>query len=61
MKLNNLKIAPKLGIVVGLALLGLCAAGVLASQLMQQNSPGNIELLKLRTEAAQIMKVPVPK
>ncbi len=36
MKLNSLKIAPKLGIVVGLALLGLCAAGVLAGQLMQR-------------------------
>jgi methyl-accepting chemotaxis protein len=35
-KLNSLKIAPKLGIVVGLALLGLCAAGVLAGQLMQR-------------------------
>jgi methyl-accepting chemotaxis protein len=34
-KLNNLKIAPKLGIVVGLALLGLCVAGVLAGHLMQ--------------------------
>ena len=36
MKLNNLKIAPKLGIVVGLALLGLCSAGVLAGHLMQR-------------------------
>jgi len=35
-KLNNLKIAPKLGIVVGLALLGLCSAGVLAGHLMQR-------------------------
>jgi methyl-accepting chemotaxis protein len=35
-KLNNLTIAPKLGIVVGLALLGLCAAGVLAGHLMQE-------------------------
>ncbi len=36
MKLNNLTIAPKLGIVVGLALLGLCTAGVLAGHLMQR-------------------------
>jgi methyl-accepting chemotaxis protein len=43
-KLNNLKIAPKLAIVVGLALLGLCAAGVLASQLMQR------EMLNARVE-----------
>jgi methyl-accepting chemotaxis protein len=43
-KLNNLKIAPKLAIVVGLALLGLCAAGVLAGQLMQR------EMLNARVE-----------
>ena len=30
MKLNNLKITPKLGILVGVALLGLCTAGILA-------------------------------
>ena len=36
MKLNNLTIAPKLGIVVGLAMLGLCTAGVLAGHLMQR-------------------------
>ena len=30
MKLTNLKITPKLGILVGVTLLGLCAAGVLA-------------------------------
>ena len=36
MKLSNLKITPKLGILVGVALLGLCAAGVLAGQLMQR-------------------------
>jgi methyl-accepting chemotaxis protein len=35
-KLNNLTIAPKLGIVVGLAMLGLCTAGVLAGHLMQR-------------------------
>src|SRR5262249_9749917 len=34
--LNNLTIAPKLGIVVGLAMLGLCTAGVLAGHLMQR-------------------------
>ena len=36
MKLTNLKITPKLGILVGVALLGLCAAGVLAGYLMQR-------------------------
>ena len=36
MKLNNLTITPKLGILVGVTLLGLCAAGVLAGYLMQR-------------------------
>jgi methyl-accepting chemotaxis protein len=35
-KLNNLTIAPKLGILVGVTMLGLCIAGVLAGYLMQQ-------------------------
>ena len=35
-KLNNLKIAPKLGILVGMTLVGLFAAGVLASYLVQR-------------------------
>src|SRR5258708_30557250 len=35
-KLNNLKITPKLGILVGVTLLGLCIAGVLAGYLMQR-------------------------
>ena len=36
MKLNNLTITPKLGILVGVTLLGLCTAGVLAGYLMQR-------------------------
>ena len=36
MKLSNLKIAPKLGILVGVTLIGLCMAGALALYLMQQ-------------------------
>ena len=36
MKLANMKITPKLGILVGVALLGLCAAGFLAGRLMQR-------------------------
>jgi methyl-accepting chemotaxis protein len=36
LKLNNLKIAPKLAILVGVTLLGLCIAGVLAGYLMQR-------------------------
>jgi methyl-accepting chemotaxis protein len=35
-KLKNLKITPKLGILVGVTLLGLCVAGVLAGYLMQR-------------------------
>jgi len=35
-KLTNLKIAPKLGILLGVTLLGLCAAGALAGYLMQR-------------------------
>jgi methyl-accepting chemotaxis protein len=35
-KLSNLKIAPKLGILVGVTLIGLCMAGALALYLMQQ-------------------------
>jgi methyl-accepting chemotaxis protein len=42
--LRNMTIAPKLGIIVGVALLGLCAAGVFASYLMQQ------ELLSARVD-----------
>ena len=36
MKLNNLTIIPKLAILVGVTLLGLCIAGGLAAYLMQQ-------------------------
>src|SRR5712672_3496040 len=35
-KLTNMKITPKLGILVGVTLLGLCAAGALAGYLMQR-------------------------
>jgi methyl-accepting chemotaxis protein len=43
-KLNNLAIAPKLGILLGITLLGLSAAGVLAGYLMRQ------EMLNAKTE-----------
>ena len=36
MKLTNLKITPKLGILLGVTLLGLCVAGLLAGYLMQR-------------------------
>src|ERR1035437_8996791 len=35
-KLTNLKITPKLGILVGVTLLGLCIAGLLAGYLMKR-------------------------
>ncbi|CAL79602.1 putative methyl-accepting chemotaxis sensory transducer [Bradyrhizobium sp. ORS 278] len=47
MLLNNLKIAPKLAIVVGVALLGLGAAGTLASNLMER------EMLNARVDQAK--------
>jgi methyl-accepting chemotaxis protein len=43
-KLNNLKITPKLGILVGVTLLGLSVAGVLAGYLMQR------EMFKARVD-----------
>jgi methyl-accepting chemotaxis protein len=46
-KLTNLRITPKLGILVGVALLGLCAAGVLAGRLMQR------EMLNARIDQAK--------
>ena len=42
-----MKITPKLGILVGVTLLGLCAAGVLAGQLMQR------EMLNARIDQAK--------
>jgi len=36
LKLNNLKIVPKLAVLVGVTLLGLCVAGALAGYLMQR-------------------------
>ena len=44
MKLTNLKITPKLGILVGVTLLGLCVAGLLAGYLMKR------EMLNARVE-----------
>jgi methyl-accepting chemotaxis protein len=45
--LRNMTIAPKLGILVGATLLGLCVAGVLASYLMRD------EMLNARTDQAK--------
>jgi methyl-accepting chemotaxis protein len=46
-KLSNLKITPKLGILVGVMLLGLCVAGALAGYLMQR------EMLNARLDQAR--------
>jgi len=46
-KLSNLKITPKLGILVGVTLLGLCLSGVLAGYLMQR------EMLNARVDQAK--------
>ena len=49
MKLSNMKITPKLGILVGVALLGLCLAGVLAGFLMKR------EMVNARVDQAKAM------
>ena len=49
MKLTNLKITPKLGILVGVTLLGLCIAGALAGYLMQR------EMLNARIDQTKSM------
>jgi methyl-accepting chemotaxis protein len=48
-KLTNLKITPKLGILVGVTLLGLCIAGALAGYLMQR------EMLNARIDQTRSM------
>jgi methyl-accepting chemotaxis protein len=61
-KLNNLTIAPKFAIVVGLALLGLCAAGVLAGQLMQREMlNARIDQTKAIVEMARNMAAGLQK
>ncbi len=47
MKLSNLKIAPKLGILVGVTLFGLCISGVLAGYLMKH------EMVEARIDQAK--------
>jgi methyl-accepting chemotaxis protein len=54
--LNNMKIAPKLAVVVGIALLGLGAAGVFSGYLMQQEMlNARIEQCKAIVETARSM------
>ena len=56
MKLTNLKITPKLGILLGVTLVGLCVAGVLAGYLMQREMlNARIEQTKAIVEMAKNM------
>ncbi|MGQ0687081.1 methyl-accepting chemotaxis protein [Bradyrhizobium sp.] len=56
MKLTNLKITPKLGILLGVTLLGLCMAGALAGYLMQREMlNARIEQTKAIVEMAKNM------
>jgi methyl-accepting chemotaxis protein len=62
LKLNNLKIAPKLGILVGVTLLGLCVAGVLAGYLMQREMlNARIDQVRSIVELARNMAVGLQK
>jgi methyl-accepting chemotaxis protein len=55
-KLTNLKITPKLGILLGVTLVGLCVAGMLASYLMQREMlNARIEQTKSTVEMAKNM------
>jgi methyl-accepting chemotaxis protein len=60
--LTNLKITPKLGILVGITLLGLCAAGLLAGYLMQREMlNARIDQTKAIVEMAKNMAVGLKK
>jgi methyl-accepting chemotaxis protein len=62
LKLNNLKIASKLGVLVGVALLGLCTAGVLAGHLMQQEMmDARIDQVRAIVELARNMAIGLQK
>ena len=61
-KLTNLKITPKLGILVGVTLLGLCAAGLLAGYLMQREMVNaRFEQSRAITEMARNMAIGLQK
>lgn len=62
MKLSNLKITPKLGILVGVALLGLCTAGILAINLMQREmTNARIDQAKAMVDMARNMAASLKK
>src|ERR1019366_98607 len=61
-KLTNLTITPKLGILVGVALLGLCIAGVLSGYLMQQEMlAARIDQVRSIVEVARNMAAGLQK
>jgi methyl-accepting chemotaxis protein len=61
-KLNNLTITPKLGILVGVTLFGLCAAGALAGYLMQQEMlNARIDQIRSIVDMARNMAVGLQK
>jgi methyl-accepting chemotaxis protein len=61
-KLNNLKIAPKLGILVAVALFGLCIAGLLAGYLMKRELlNARIDQTKAIVETARNMAIGLQK
>jgi methyl-accepting chemotaxis protein len=61
-KISNLTIAPKLGILVGIMLLGLCAAGVLAGYFVQREMmTSRIEELRHFVDAARSMAIGLQK
>ncbi len=62
MKLSNLKIAPKLGILVGVTLFGLCISGVLAGYLMKQEMVNaRVDQTKAIVEMARNMALALKK
>jgi methyl-accepting chemotaxis protein len=62
LKLNNLKIAPKLAVLVSVTLLGLCVAGVLAGYLMQREMlDARIDQVRAIVELARNMAVGLQK
>ncbi|MDF3814116.1 cache domain-containing protein, partial [Rhodopseudomonas sp. BAL398] len=62
MKFSNLKITPKLGILVGVTLVGLCAAGLLAGSMMQREMlNARIEQTKTIVEVARNMAIGLQK
>jgi methyl-accepting chemotaxis protein len=61
-RLNNLKITPKLGILVGVTLFGLCVAGALAGYLMQREMlEARIDQTKAIVEMARNMAAGLKK